>query len=175
MKAKKKKNRIYYRKATVMETVPCCRLCFPAIYSLATFSVVISQSYRFVALCLPSTVGSTPHSVVFEIFLVAWGSETCFRFSSSATVLLLVLSGLWCFCVWLRFGNAMKRFYGVHCELLAFLSLAVYEVNVSCGEVTSLYVCVCLYWKSEYFGYCSSDFCCNKSIASNQVRKLLAI
>jgi hypothetical protein len=87
-----------------METVPCNRLFFPTIYSLATLSVVISLRYRLVTSYLPSTVGGTPHSaasssVVLEIFLLVWGSKICFGFSGFALELLLVLSGLRCFCV----------------------------------------------------------------------------
>lgn len=105
----KTKNRIYCLNALVFsnitETVPYSRLCFAAMYSLATHSL---SSFHYVTgllllTCLPlwEVTRIRPPSclVVFEIFLVVWGPKICFDFRGCAPELLLVLSGLRCFCV----------------------------------------------------------------------------
>ena len=68
------------------ETVPRCRPCFPAMSSLATFSVVIFRRYWFFFLpalqCAKDSVfGHRPVRLSFEILLSAWGSKTRFGFS----------------------------------------------------------------------------------------------
>jgi hypothetical protein len=145
--------------------VPCWRHCFPATSSLVKFSVVTSLGRRcFLPACLSLweafCVWPPSFSVVFEIFLLAWGSRTCFGVRDWAPGVLLMLPRLRCFDVlfikfWQRHATVLLSFLWAWSLPVLFM----YNLNVCSGNVTLLYVCVCFYWKSEYFVYCFSDSC----------------
>jgi hypothetical protein len=100
------------RDANRKTTVLVFRHWIPAIFSLATLSVVISLRYRiFLPACPPprlwgglcSAIVHRPVRLFFEIFLSAWGSKHVSA-SVRASEVLLVLPEIRCFvcvCVWL--------------------------------------------------------------------------
>jgi hypothetical protein len=130
----------------VFGTVPCCRQCFPCIHSVTTLSVVISLHYRFLPTCLllwkVLCLRPPSCSVVFEIYILAWGSKICFGLSDCAPGLLLMFPGLRCFCVWLI--KFWQRYVSVFVWLIKFSQRCVsvfVEFTVS-FELSCLRLCI---------------------------------
>ena len=126
-----------------------CQQHFLAIFLLATLSVIISLCYPFrLTACLSLREGLCIWTCPIWFLKFSFWPEVLKHVSASLT---LRWGSCWC-CLdfgvsvfgWLSSGDTMRAFHRVYNELGAFLSLAVYKVNVCSGKVILLCVCVLL-------------------------------
>lgn len=112
-----------------------------ACYALCRHFVTLRPAFQCGS---DSLYSRRPVRWFFEI-LAACGSKTRFGFSDSAPGILLVFSGLRCFCVWFIKFRQRHATVWVYPELGTRLSLHVYKTNVCSGKITLLHVYVCVY------------------------------
>jgi hypothetical protein len=155
------------RNANRKTTVLGCRHRVPAIFSLATLSVVISLRYRiFLPACLPRWVGLCSATVYCQVLLIF--EIFSFGFSDTALEVLLVLPGIRCLfvCVSVRLIKFWQHYATDVLSLLWPWSLSafVHKANVWSCKATLFHVCVLLlkkrvlwlYFKRPLYGqyYC---------------------